>query len=518
MAKLKIVDRHGAPYSAGPSYEGAGHRAKELRNWNPVQASADADLYGEHGDLVSRSRDLVRNNGWASGAEQTLVDNVVGTGLRLQAKPDYRMLGWTKDQADEWSAQVERLWRTFAETTEIDATGQLDFHAMTQLVYRCRLYNGEGLAIGRWLNREPFRGWATAIQLVDPDRLSNPNSMMDTRNLRQGVEINNDGRVRRYHIRESHPIDVPMSPMSASWRAIPARTRNGRQRVIHAYERERVGQHRGVPVFAPILSNFRMLDRYEGNELRSSVVNSLIAAFIETSASSDQLAESFGLSFEEYANKRGQWGGQLEGGGMYQLPPGDRINSFNPDRPNNVFGDFEQAVLRQLSTGLNLPYELLAKDYSQTNYSSARAALLEAWRYFSGRRRWLATYWAQPVYEMWLEEAVNRGLVSAPGFYENRYAYTRTRWVGPGRGWIDPVKEAQAARIRIETGLTTLEDEAAEQGADWEDVLEQQAREEQRRRDLGLAPGPTSSEIAAGAASVGADRDNDTGQRPAEKT
>jgi lambda family phage portal protein len=346
---------------------------------------------------------------------------------------------------------------------------------------------------------------------VDPDRLSNPYNMFDTRNLRQGVEIDNLGRVRRYHIRESHPIDVPMTPMGANWRAIPSRMRNGRQRVIHAYERERVGQHRGVPLFAPILNNFRMLDRYESNELRSSVVNSLIAAFIETSASSDQLAESFGLSFEEYADKRGQWEGQLEGGGMYQLPPGDRINSFDPNRPNNVFGDFENAVLRQLSTGLNMPYELLAKDYSKTNYSSARAALLEAWRYFTGRRRWLATYWAQPVYELWLEEAVNRGLISAPGFYENRYAYTRTRWVGPGRGWIDPVKEAEAARIRIETGLTTLEDEAAEQGADWEDVLEQQAREEQKRRELGLAPGPTSADIAASAAATGADRDNDTG-------
>ena len=111
---------------------------------------------------------------------------------------------------------------------------------------------------------------------------------------------------------------------------------------------------------------------------------------------------------------------------------------------------------------------------------------MEAWRYFNGRRQWLADYWATPVYELWLEEMVNKGLVDAPDFYANRCAYTRCKWIGPGRGWVDPVKEAQACQLRMEIGLSTLENECASQGLDWEEVVEQRVREKNKLKEMGL--------------------------------
>ena len=128
------------------------------------------------------------------------------------------------------------------------------------------------------------------------------------------------------------------------------------------------------------------------------------------------------------------------------------------------------------------------KDFSKTNYSSARAALIEAWRFFNGRRSWIINYWAKPVFELWLEECVNKGLIEAPNFYENKAAWCRCKWIGPGRGWVDPVKEAQASQIRMETGLSTLEDECASQGLDWEEVLMQRVRELKRMKELGISP------------------------------
>jgi capsid protein len=131
-----------------------------------------------------------------------------------------------------------------------------------------------------------------------------------------------------------------------------------------------------------------------------------------------------------------------------------------------------------------MPYELLLKDFSKTNYSSARAALNEAWRFFRGKRKWLASYFYAPVYALWLEEAVNAGLVDAPDFYENWEAYCRCFWIGDGRGYVDPLKEQQASRGRMEDRTSTLELECAEQGLDWEEVLEQRARELQREKEL----------------------------------
>jgi capsid protein len=77
-------------------------------------------------------------------------------------------------------------------------------------------------------------------------------------------------------------------------------------------------------------------------------------------------------------------------------------------------------------------------------------------------------------------------MIEAPGFYQNKALWCRCKWIGPGRGWIDPVKEAKASKIRLEIGLSTLEDECATQGLDWEEVLEQRAREQTKMRELGL--------------------------------
>jgi len=164
---------------------------------------------------------------------------------------------------------------------------------------------------------------------------------------------------------------------------------------------------------------------------------------------------------------------------------------FAPARPAPQFAAFSEFVLRQIGVSMGLPYEQIMKDYSKTNYSSARAALLESWRYFTTRRAWLTTYWAQPVYELWFEEAVNAGLIDAPDFYAQRAYYTRAKWIGPGRGWIDPVKEAEAAQVRMATGISTLEAECAEQGMDYNDVIDQRMIEKQRLQEAGLWQEPT---------------------------
>jgi capsid protein len=94
--------------------------------------------------------------------------------------------------------------------------------------------------------------------------------------------------------------------------------------------------------------------------------------------------------------------------------------------------------------------------------------------------------WMSPVYELWLEEAVSLGEVEAPDYYDNVYAYARCKWIGPPRGWVDPVKEATSAQIRMDANISTLQDECAEQGQDWEEVLEQKATEMQKKTELGL--------------------------------
>jgi lambda family phage portal protein len=480
--------------SAESSHMGASLTSRDLAAWQPGFGSADADTLPDLSMLMSRSRDLERNNGIAAGGMQTVTDNVIGTGLTLRPTPDYAALGKTKDWAQEWSRKTASLWRAHADTTEIDVADSLTFAGLCTQALHAAMSNGDALAVPLWLPRVGDRRFSTCLQLVESDRLSNPQGMIDTNNLRGGVEMDNFGRPIAYHIRKQHPGDLYLTFGSRdvwTWDRIPAETPWGRKRVLHLHDKERTGQTRGKPLISAVLPQFKMLDHYERTELQAAVVNAMIAAFIETPLDSGTITEMFGGNvdspeYQSYLSQRREYVAPLKGAAIIPTFPGDKVTPFLPARPAAAFGPFTEAIARRIGLAYGLPYELLMKDWSKTNYSSARAACLEAWRFFIGRRKWLSDYLATPYYQLWLEEAVDLGLVDAPGFYENRYAYSACRWIGPGRGWVDPVKEAEAALIRVVGHLSTLERECAEQGLDWEEVLEQRSSELARMKELGI--------------------------------
>ena len=492
------------------SYAGASRIRKQLHNWIPSRATADADLLPDYDMLVARSRDLNRNNGVAAGAFQSLQDNTVGIGLRLAADPDYKALGKTIKWKEEWSRATESLWHTWADNVFCDAAGQQTFASLTQLVFRASLENGEALCLPLWLPR-PETPFATCLQLVDSDRLSNPKFAPASLYLRGGIETDVYGRPIAYHIQKqqnwpgfyfgSYGMQGYGISAGLDWERIPAMTSFGRRRVLHVHVKERIDQTRGKPILAPVIEQFRMLDSYQRTELQSAIVNSIVAGVLETPMDPAGIAEMMGGDPNGYLQAKSEYRVQLEGGTVVPLYPGDKMTPFTPSRPSQQYAAFVESVLRQIGSCMGLPYELILKDFSKTNYSSARAALNEAWRFFINRRTWLATYWCAPVYRLWLEECVNAGLIEAPGFYENAAFYLKAKWIGPGRGQIDPTKEAEAAQIRMDTFTSTLEEECAEQGRDWEIVLEQRKLEVDRMKELGLevplTPRPPKGETVA---------------------
>lgn len=465
-----------------------------LAGWTPTGGSADADLLDELSLLTPRSRDLARNHPVASGANQTLKDNIIGHQLRLSSQPKYRLLNQTKDWATEWGNNVEDHFATWADTTECDAARSQTLHGLTLQALSGALINGDAFALVHWLPRENSK-WATRLQLIEADRVSTPPYLIGNAKIRNGIEIDNFGAPVAYYIQKQHPGDKyrPFVSQIQEWERVPAFTEFGRAKVIHLFDKERSEQSRGKPLFAAVMREFKVSGDYLGSELHAAAANALIAAFIESDL--DPLAVT-NLIASEPDDMSAYWKGvsnatngkKMRSGSILTLPLGTKVNSYNSSRPNTAFDSFMESCMRHISAGLNMPYELLLKDFSKTNYSSARAALLEAWRYFQGRRRWIQDAWLNPIYECWLEEAVNRELIDAPDFYDpnNRYAFSRVRWVFAGRGWVDQVKEAQAAKLRMEIGVSTLETECADQGLDWEDVLEQRKRERDRMEELGL--------------------------------
>uniref|UniRef100_UPI00117A2EFD phage portal protein n=1 Tax=Pseudomonas sp. R26(2017) TaxID=1981695 RepID=UPI00117A2EFD len=175
-------------------------------------------------------------------------------------------------------------------------------------------------------------------------------------------------------------------------------------------------------------------------------------------------------------------------GAVVDLGVGEEPVVANPGRPNAQFDPFFSAVVKEIGAALELPLEELLLHYS-SSYSAARAAMLQAWRFYSLRRWWLACDFCQPSRELVIDEAVARGLIDLPGYSDpaKRKAYCQALWIGPARGAIDELKEANAAGKRIDIGVSneTLET-AAMTGEPWQQVFRQRVREVEQRRKHNL--------------------------------
>lgn len=511
------------------AFSAADRSHPDLRNWTPFAGSPDADIIPERGMMSARSRDLTRNHGVASGALQTQLDNVLGCGLWLAPTPDYTLLGRDRKWASAWRRPVKALWRNWFETTWCDAGESLTGDGLASQVFTGAWLNGDAITLPLWLPRDRYAPLSTRLQVIESDRLGNPDFMLDTTwmapadgrgvSRRGGVEVNEYGAAIAYHIRKSHPGDQywGIGGQAAEWVRIPAKTPWGRRRVIHSHDKGRAGQTRGVPALASILKEFKVLGDYRNAELKCAAVNGMVALITESAMSQEQLVELLGTNpdaleaYQEGLANRNRGAIPFREGLQVPLMLGEKLSGFTPTRPASQFDPFVTAVFRQMSTGLNMPYELLMKDFSKTNYSSARAALLEAYRFFFGKRNWLAMQFYQPCYELFMEEMVAAGEiadVTLQDFYEHKTAWCRARWIGPGRGWVDPLKEAEASKMRMDIFVSTLEDECAEQGKDWEDVLEQAAEEEARFKELNLTRAQVAQAMQPKAAATREDRDD----------
>ncbi|MGY6663373.1 MAG: phage portal protein [Glycocaulis sp.] len=480
-------------------WQGASVRDQALTNWNPAAVPADPDPYDRQ-RINARVRDLIRNSGMASAAVQKNTDMVVGHAFRLISLPDHAALGISPADAMKLGRAIETAFRSWAHDPyrRCDRVRRHSFAGLINLLYRERCQTGEEFCIVRDAPRPGWK-WRTAIQVVDTDRLSNPNDMPDTDRLRDGIEIDEAGEPLAYHVRNTHPLDPVVGTDTFTWTRVPKETSWGRPIAIHGFESQRPEQRRGISPFAAILAPFRMLDRHAESELASAVANSLFVAFISSDYNPYQLAESLGLENPDAEAKdwhdvrKSVYGGlglKLAGSSIPVLPPGDEIKLNTSPRQTSEFVDFRASFLQEMATALGIPYPVLAERWDKVNYSSARAALEEWWRSVKSRRLSFVEQTVNPIFIAWLEEAFAFGHIEtppgAPDYYDNPAAYTRALWIGPGRGHIDPKREREASEIGLRNNLTTLQKEASQQGDEWEELLLQRAREEAFMGELNL--------------------------------
>lgn len=527
--RLQARVGHALVGAYGGGYNGASLSRRSLAGWNPLGGDADAQILGDLRDLRERSRDLRRNAPVAGGAIGTSLTNVVGTGLTMQPSINAARLGLTEQQAQAWQAHTGAEFELWAESSHSDLSRKQNFYLQQGLLFGSVMEAGDHCVVLARNEKSPLPV-KLALQHVEADRLCNKDRGPDRPGLVAGVEMDEGGAAVRYHFASAHPERRTGAGAMAKveWTVIDAwGEQSGRRNVIHAFERTRAGQTRGVPMLAAVIEPLKQLERYTEAELMAAVVSGLFTVFITAGGPANVMPSAVannasGAAAGGSTASGGGWDAKLGNGLVVELGKGDAVSTANPGRPNSAFEPFVTAIIRQIGLQLQIPYEVLVKHYS-SSYSAARAAMLDAWRFWKVRRQWLVFEFCQPVYEAWLDEAVAVGRIAAPGYFADpavRAAWARAVWTGDGPGAIDPLKEVQAARERVRLTTSTLEQESLlHDGVGWQQKAAQRGREKQALEQLGLVDPSVQAPPGAPPASV--DDEGAEGDRkpaPADRT
>lgn len=509
--------------------EGARRTSRETATWNPpMLISPDTLINSDKPMADARGLDLAINDGYIAGAIHTNRDSIIGTNYMVNSQVDHEMVKqlfqmaapeWgegisiTKAWAEKFQSHVERLFNLTANSQHrwLDASRRNTLTEMLRLAITTHIISGEVLASVEWI-REDNRPFHTAIQMISPGRLSNPDCRPDTATLRAGVELDpNWGQPRAYWIRNGFPLDTYNNDYK--WTRVPAEKPWGRKQIIHICEQFAVDQTRGVSELVAAMKEMRITKRFRDVTLQNAVLSATYAAAIETELPREMIAAMMGApgaGEDQVENLVGSWMAglskyqrgtgdiKLDGIKVPVMYPGTKFNMHSVGTPGGVGTTFEESLIRNIAATLGMSYEQFSRDFSKTNYSSARASMGETQKRMDSKKRLIADSFATDVLSLWMEEQVANGSLPLPNgcdkdqfaamFYlpMMKEALTACSWIGASRGQIDELKETQAAILRINSGLSTYEKEASRLGEDFRYLFAQRAREKGMMEDLDL--------------------------------
>lgn len=496
---------------------GASTSKRSLKGFDAKSSSPSEDIDGSSLNLRQRSRMLYMASPIATSAINTNRTKIVGTGLTLKSSVDRAFLGLTPEAAKEWQKRTETEFRMWAgKKQNCDATGMNNFEGLQQLGVKSWLMSGDVFVLIKRADPTPLNPYSLRLHIVEADRVRTPmdyakggispsalcsavvpeGKVGAGNRIYDGVEVDGFGRAAAYHICSHYPNQI--TGEKPKWVRVEAYGREtGLPNVLHIMDSERPDQYRGVPYLAQVIEPLLQLRRYTESELMAALVQSFFTAWITTESESsefplnevgggadiDGMESGDGVSRSENEYEMGP-------GTVTHLADGEKIQFGNPNIPTAGFDVFVKTICRLIGSALEMPYDVLVKEFN-SSYSSSRGALLEAWEAFKMRRKWFIDDFCQPIYEIWLAEAVARGRINATGFFTDpliREAWCGARWIGPVQGSLDPKKEAAAALSLASSGVKTYEQITRELGGgDFEENAEQLKSENDLLRRAGIS-------------------------------
>lgn len=430
------------------SYD-AGHYDRVNNNWRVFNESAEMTDRYSRDTVRARARDLERNSDMMGALISAYKRNVVGGGYHLQAK--------TGD--DELNAQLEGLWTKWCKKQNCDVTGTQSFGQIIRMCVQRKKVDG-GIIIAKRYTEQGFIPFQ--LQLFEVDELDICQTLphIQGNKVVGGIEYNSYNRPEGYFIRQ-YGIDG-ITTIEPVWIAA--------KDIIFYYSKRRPSQVREMPDMSPTITRIR-----DTNEFMTAVsvkerIASCLAVFIK------KAVPIAGRNVNSNASQISYQGKTIAPGMISELSAGDEIQVVNPSGQATDAAGYIKLQQRLMGAGQGISYEATSRDMSETNYSSARQAIIEDEMTYSEECELLIEL-LDEIYETFIISCYLAGLFKEKikNFWDNKENYFEHLWVKAPKKWIDPYKEANANRIAIETAQKTFKQVAAENGLDWKNVIDDTA-------------------------------------------
>jgi capsid protein len=475
--------------AARAKFDAASMTPEAMRHWRGADnLSADAELLPEIRRLVvGRSRFEVANNGFLGGILQTLADDTVGTGPRLQLyfdDPDYDI---DRDD-DRERAKLQRREIRFRKYTR-----QIKLASKLRLARLAKARDGE-VFFQKVVNPKLRGENKIDLVLYETEQVGS-NTMKDVEEYWKsgvpkevdGILYDRNGNPTQYRFWRVHPGAINGVGSLTDFYLVPA------DAVIHYAHVSRPGQHRGFPEIAGGLTVFNDLRRYANAVVSAAETAAVISLILETDTIPD--ADDYDLTDE--LNDEGKRVRQIrftdvvpiaKNAGV-ALAEGWKAHQLKAEQPTSTYSDFVDAKLNEAARALSMPFNVAKGNSSGYNYASGRLDHQVYHRKIAIERREIEETILDDLFDSW--ERIDR--MCYPEDYDFEFS-TDHSWMWDGFAHVDPAKEASAQASRLASGTTTLQEECAAQGKDYEVVLRQRGHEEKLKRKYGV---PTDGSAAA---------------------
>lgn len=480
-AVREIKEQHAAQldeaYQAGKAETVRAYNAAKsnlLYGWKKAAIAIDNDIRDSLSAVRERARNGSKNNDLIKAALLLNRANVPGPeGFKLQVEaknPD----GSLDEYANEL---IESKFLKWCKKEYCTMQGRLSFRRVQWLVWMTLKRDGEFIVrkVYPKVKDNPF---AFSLDLLDPDDLAETyNAELKNGNVvKMGVELNEWRKPVAYYIRKrnlAYELPYYSNGLNRELERVPA------EDIIFDFDQEFTKQTRGMSHFVQSLLRFKMLEEWDHWSLDNATASAKKLGIMV-----EKQLDNVKFTGDKKDADTGSEYIEVDGLHIQKIPFGNDFQAWKPEFPTDQHVPFKQMNQTEIAAGIGMSYHTLTGDLTKHNYSGLKKGdLKDQDQWITGQTLMIDSFLV-PVFETWLQMGLMSGEIKLP--YAKYDKFNKPVFYGKRWKQIEPLKEANAAKIKIDNGLSSVTKELAEQGIDIKDLWQQLKKEKDLAEKLGL--------------------------------